>query len=112
MRTSVRGTRRACGVHHRPDGAHGKRAGQDLKDAISRLQAIVETAADGIVTIDETGIIESVTCAVSRLFGYPATELVGRSVTVLMPEPHRDNTIPDLARYLCTGKPSLAVLAR
>jgi len=58
-----------------------------LRDREERLQALVTTAADAIITIDERGIIESANPAAERLFGYGQSELLGANVNILMPEP-------------------------
>lgn len=74
-----------------------------LRESEQRLKAIVETAVDGIITIDERGTVESVNAAIEPLFGYPVAEIVGRNVSQLIPEPYRSEHDGALARYLKTG---------
>ncbi|MFO0863721.1 MAG: PAS domain S-box protein [Gemmataceae bacterium] len=57
-------------------------------EASARLKAIVETAADGIFTVDGRGIIESMNPASLKLFGYHANDIVGKHVSMLMPPPN------------------------
>jgi len=54
------------------------------------LDAIFETAADGIVLIDSEGVIRSTNEAVSRIFGYMPEKLLGRSISMIIPEIHAD----------------------
>ena len=59
-----------------------------LREQTERLSAILRTVVDGIVTIGADGIIDSFNPAAERIFGYSADEVIGRSVALLMPEPH------------------------
>jgi two-component system sensor kinase FixL len=83
---------------------NGKEMVAMITEEQARLKSIVETAVDGIVTIDERGVIETVNPAAEILFGHTATELVGRNVSILMPNPYRSEHDEYLARYLATGK--------
>ncbi|MEI6556760.1 MAG: PAS domain S-box protein [Rhodospirillaceae bacterium] len=69
----------------------------------ARLRAIFETVDDGIITIDGFGFIEGVNPAACRLFGYEADEMIGRSVTILMPESRRIHHEGYVRRYLAGG---------
>ena len=60
-------------------------ASRALDDSESRLRAIVTTAPDSIVTVDNEGIIMAANPATERMFGYPAGLLAGRPVTTLLP---------------------------
>ena len=71
------------------------RAEQALRDSAERNRAIVKTAGDGILTIDEAGIIESVNPTVERLFGYSASEVIGQNIDRLIVEP--DNEVDEQA---------------
>jgi len=73
-----------------------------LQDSAARIQSILDTVADGIITINAHGRIESVNPAVQRLFGYTTAELLGCNVSILMPEP--DHSLHDqyLADYVRT----------
>ena len=68
------------------------------------MAAIVNTAVDAIITIDESGIVSSFNPAAERIFGYSSDEIVGKSVSLLMPSPHRELHSDFLARYQSTGE--------
>jgi two-component system sensor kinase FixL len=70
----------------------------------AHLQAILATVPDAMVVIDESGIIQSFSATAERLFGFPAQEIQGRNVSMLMPSPYREEHDGYLARYLTTGE--------
>lgn len=83
-----------------------------LRDSKERLRAILETAVEGIITIDERGIMESVNPAAQSLFGYTREEMVGRNVSMLMPEPYASEHDRYLSNYLETGKGKIIGIGR
>ncbi|WP_316976063.1 PAS domain S-box protein [Shumkonia mesophila] len=100
--------RRADGTPIRAVGTHTditarKRAEDALRDSEERIRAVVDTMVDGIITIDETGIIESVNPAVERIFGFSKHELIGRNVAVLMPESPEGAHANAIQNYVRTG---------
>jgi PAS domain S-box-containing protein len=67
-------------------------------------RAALAAALDPIVTIDHRGMILSVSDSVRRVLGWDPSELVGKNVRVLMPEPHRSSHDGYLAKYRETGR--------
>jgi PAS domain S-box-containing protein len=67
------------------------------------LQSIVESSVAGIITIDSHGIIQTFSPAAERLFGYESSEVIGRNVSMLMPEPDHSRHDGYLTRYLKSG---------
>jgi two-component system, LuxR family, sensor kinase FixL len=83
-----------------------------VKDREERLRAILETAVEGIITIDEHGFIESVNAAAENIFGYSADEIIGKNVSLLMPSPHREAHDGYLENYLRTGRARIIGIGR
>src|SRR6516164_10012214 len=83
-----------------------------LRDSEARTRAILQTAVDGIITIDTGGLIESFNPAAERLFGYTADEVLGQNISMLMPSPYRQEHDSYLARYLQTGEPHIIGIGR
>ena len=72
-----------------------------------QLDAIFENAVDGLIVIDERGMIERANPACIRLFGYALDELLGQNVAMLMPEPVALRHDEYLRTYRQTGKPNI-----
>ncbi|MBF0358109.1 MAG: EAL domain-containing protein [Magnetococcales bacterium] len=69
----------------------------------SKNHAILQSAIDGIVTIDERGIIQTANHAVENIFGHAPGTLIGKNIKILMPQPYRDAHDSYLEKYLSTG---------
>ena len=96
----------------RDDVTERRRAEEALRQSMNRTQLILDSAVDGIITIDDRGIIASINPAGERMFGYPAAELVGRNVSILMPSPDRESHDGYLSRYLETGRKKIIGIGR
>ena len=87
-------------------GSHCHRTGMTALpplDARELYRVLAESAPDAIVTMDEQSTVLSVNPAAERLFGYPASEMVGQPLHKLMPERMRAAHRHGVARYLSTG---------
>ena len=81
-------------------------------DIALRLQAVIETVIDGIITIDDKGIIETVNPAAARLFGYEPEEIVGKNIKNLMPSPYRQQHDGYIERYKSSGEAKIIGIGR
>jgi two-component system sensor kinase FixL len=87
----------------------------DMKNNISesnRLQAIIDSAIDGIITIDRMGIIQSVNPAAQKIFGFEISEMVGNNIKILMPDPDKTRHDSYLKNYHDTGNPKIIGIGR
>lgn len=76
------------------------------------LYSIINTAIDGIITIDYRGLIESVNPAALALFGHAERDIIGNNISVLMPEPDRSAHDGYLKRYQGTGERRIIGIGR
>jgi len=83
-----------------------------LRDSEARMRAVVNTAVDGIVTIDRRGVIRSFNPAAERMFGYVEAETVGQNVSMLMPKPYAGSHNRYIDRYLQTGERRIIGIGR
>lgn len=84
-----------------------KRMDEALRNSEARIRTIVNTAADGIITIDEKGLVRAFNPAAEKMFGFSEKEVNGRNVKILMASPHRERHDTYFANYLRTGKPKV-----
>jgi PAS domain S-box-containing protein len=87
-------------------------AASALADSAERLRAILDTAVEGIITIDERGIVESMNPAAEKTFGWKAKEVIGKNVSVLMPSPYREQHDDYLRNYIQTGNAKIIGIGR
>lgn len=80
--------------------------------ALAETSAILDTAVDGIVIIDERGTIQTFNQAASDLFGYSSDEVVGQSVNMLMTATDAHHHDGYLQKYLATGRASIIGIGR
>jgi two-component system, LuxR family, sensor kinase FixL len=78
----------------------------------AKARAILNTTVDAIVTIDETGAIQSFNAAAVQIFGYDESEVLQQNVNVLMPEPYRSEHDDYIDNYLETGKQHIIGIGR
>jgi PAS domain S-box-containing protein len=86
------------------DAARRQRMQLELHISEARTRAIIETAPDGILTIDARGVIQTFNAAARSIFGYQAEEVVGQNVALLMPKDMVSRHEAGLSRRMETGE--------
>ncbi len=89
-----------------------KRTEQALRRSEAQLRAIHDAAVDGIITIDESGVIRELNKAAAGVFGYTIQELIGQNVSILMPSPHAREHDRYIKNYLDTGDAKIIGIGR
>jgi two-component system sensor kinase FixL len=85
---------------------------EEMQDKESRLQAIINTAVDGIMTINNRGIVETMNPAAAALFGYNPEEVIGNNISMLMPDPDKSRHDSYLTNYQETGHRKIIGIGR
>lgn len=88
------------------------RSQEELRTKEAHLQAILATVPDGMVVIDGKGLVQSFGAVSEQLFGYTEAEMLGNNVSLLMPEPYRQQHDGYLSRYLATGEKHIIGVGR
>jgi two-component system, chemotaxis family, sensor kinase CheA len=104
--------RRVGGEGEKEQAATAAALTEDLKRKVTALESQEMLVRQGVIIIDETGLIEAFNPAAERIFGWPAAEVVGRKVSLLMPEPYKTEQDAYLANYLRTGKAKVIGVGR
>jgi two-component system sensor kinase FixL len=89
-----------------------KRTAAALSESNALLSSILDTVPDGMIVIDAQGIIQTFSAGAERTFGYTASEVIGRNVSMLMPSPYREKHDGYLAHYRATGEKRIIGLQR
>ena len=77
-----------------------------------RLSAVIDNIVDGVITINERGIIESLNPSAMKIFGYTDHEVIGHNVKILMPEPYHSEHDGYLHNYITTGEKKVIDIGR
>ncbi|RJF89421.1 PAS domain S-box protein [Oleomonas cavernae] len=87
-------------------------AERKLRASEEWYRTLVASVADGIVSIDAKGIVETMNPAAEQMFGFAADEVLGRNVTMLMPERFRPVHDRHVRRFAAQRDPALIGLRR
>ena len=87
------------------DDARASRAGLEFR-------SLLDAAVDAIIVIDHRGRVEQFSLSAERVFGYKEAEVVGRNVSMLMPEPYRAEHDGYIQRYTSTGEARIIGIGR
>src|SRR5262245_33523075 len=91
---------------------HAVQSDRDTAAREAHLKSILETVPDAMIVIDERGAMQSFSVAAERLFGYGATEVIGKNIAMMMPSPYREHHDAYLDRYLRTGERRIIGIGR
>jgi PAS domain S-box-containing protein len=86
------------------DQTERRQAQQDAAEHAERMRAVLESASDAVITVNEAGLIESVNPATERIFGYSSDEMLGQNIRMLMPHDRASMHDNYVRRYVETGQ--------
>ena len=80
---------------------------QEAQENVKRLDQIMDTAAEGIITSDISGTIESFNLAAENIFGFTANKIIGKNINLLIPQRLKDKHIEYVDKFVGTGQPEI-----
>jgi len=83
-----------------------------LAEREAHLRSIFDTAPEAMIVINHAGIIQSYGRSAERMFGWRPSEVLGRNISMLMPEPYRSQHDRYVERYLSTGEKRIIGIGR
>ena len=93
-------------------GERRLRESEESRYRQAQLQSILDTVPEAMIVIDERGIMRSFSTTAERLFGWTAQEAIGKNVSILMPQPYRQEHDGYLDRYRTTGERRIIGIGR
>ncbi len=87
-------------------------AARALAEREAHLRSIFDTAPEAMIVINHQGVVQSYGRAAEHMFGWPSSEVIGRNISMLMPEPFRTQHNVYLERYLSTGEKRIIGIGR
>ncbi len=84
----------------------------DGREQAERLRCVLDTVTDAIIVMGQDGLVQSFSSAAERQFGYAAAEVIGHNVSMLMPNPYRDEHDGYVHRYRTTGEKRIIGIGR
>lgn len=83
-----------------------------LQHSEARLEAIFDNIVDGLITINDKGIVQNFNKACEKMFGYKAEEVIGKNIKMLMPSHYADRHDQYLQNYVDTGHAKIIGIGR
>lgn len=99
-------------IKHRSGGAKAPIEWESAELRQAYLKAVLDNIVDGLITIDESGIVQSYNKACVKIFGYEAGEVIGRNISMLMPPRYADHHDGYLDNYRRTGHAKIIGIGR
>ncbi|WP_448568474.1 PAS domain S-box protein [Thalassotalea ganghwensis] len=75
----------------------------EAEDTSARLQAVLDSIVDAVININEKGKIIAFNRAAEKIFGYSSQEVIGKNVSILMPQRYASKHDGYIKRYLNTN---------
>jgi two-component system sensor kinase FixL len=101
-----------CGEWSLRARRRGAEASRALAEREAHLRSIYDTAPDALIVIDEHGLIQAFSAGAEEMFGWTAADVLGRNVSMLMPEPQRSEHDSYIEHYLRTGEKRIVGVGR